>query len=128
MKKVFVLICLVLLPLRHALFAQSLDGKLGAAVKGLEQTRRLQVAVQPPVIRGTNTVTALSEYLRGEISHYAVNSPAFTVVDPARGGTAETIEGDYADTGILVRVTLRLVLNGSAVSGPQSSSIYLSTN
>jgi hypothetical protein len=112
MKKMLVVICLTLLPAGFGVFAQSLDDRIGAAVKGLEQSRRFEVTVQPPVIRGTNTVTSLSEYLQGEITHYAVNSPAFTVVEPARRAPAGTIDGDYVDTGTTVRVTLRLMLAG----------------
>jgi hypothetical protein len=123
MKKTLAVICLALLPAWSAVFAQSLDDKIAAAVKGLEQSRRLEVAVQPPVIRGTNTVTSLSEYLQGEIRHYAVNSPAFTVVEPARPAPGGTIEGDYADTGIAVRVTLRLALAGGAHRASQQFDI-----
>ncbi|MDR1507576.1 MAG: DUF4384 domain-containing protein [Treponema sp.] len=116
MKKMFVLVCLSLLPAGFGVFAQSLDGKIAAAVKGLEQSRRLAVAVEPPAIRGTNTVTALSEYLQGEIRHYATNSPAFTVVEPARSAPAGNIGGWYIDMGTSVRVTLRLAVAGDTAA------------
>jgi hypothetical protein len=116
MKKTFAVVCLAVLPAWSAVFAQSLDDKIATAVKGLEQSRRLEVAVQPPVIRGANTVTPLSEYLQGEISHYAANSLGFTVVEPPRSVPGGTIEGDYTDTGIAVRVTLRLVLTPGRIA------------
>jgi hypothetical protein len=116
MKRILILVCLSLLAAWPGIFAQSLDDKIGSAVKGLEQSRRLEVAVQPPVIRGTNAVTALSEYLQGEITHYAVNSPAFTVVEPTRGVAGGTIAGWYIDMGTAVRVTLSLMLAGDTVT------------
>jgi hypothetical protein len=119
----FAALCFALVPVWSGVFAQSLDNKISAAVKGLEQSRRLDVAVQPPVIRGTNTVTSLSEYLRGEIRHYAANSPAFTIVEGGRGGEGGTIDGDYTDTGIAVRVTLRLVLAGDTDGASQQFDI-----
>jgi hypothetical protein len=125
MKKIFVAACLAVLPVWSAVFAQSLDDKISAAVQGLEQSRRLEVAVRPPVIQGTNTVTALSDYLQGEIRHYAVNSPAFTVVERAGDAAGGAIEGWYLDTGTSVRVMCGLCWPGIRLpKGPRNSSIY----
>jgi len=100
--------CFLIVFLPVAVFSQSLDDKIRTAVKGLEQSQRFEVVIEPPVLQGTNTVTALSAYLQGEIRHYATNSPGFTVVESARSAPKGRITGHYTETGAAIRITLKL--------------------
>jgi hypothetical protein len=109
MKKTFPVICFLVAVLPGAVFPQSLDDKIGAAVKGLEQSLRYEVIVEAPLIQGTAAASPFSEYLRGLIRHYAVNSPAFTVLEGSRSVPQGIITGRYIETNGIVKVTLRLL-------------------
>jgi hypothetical protein len=109
MKKTLLCTCFVAVFLSGAVFSQSLDDRIRTAVKGLEQPLRYEVIVEAPVIRGTRTATPLSEYLQGEIRHYAANSPGFTVREASRSAAQGRIAGSYIETNGVIRVTLRLV-------------------
>jgi hypothetical protein len=109
MKKTFPVIWFLAAVLPGAVFPQSLDDKIGAAVKGLEQSLRYEVVVEAPLIQGTAAATPFSEYLWGTIRHYAVNSPAFTVLEGSRSVPQGIIRGHYIETNGVVKVTFRLL-------------------
>jgi hypothetical protein len=104
MKKTFLFTCFLAAFLPGVVFSQSLDDKIRTAVKGLEQPLRYAVVVEAPVIQGTNTATPFSEYLQGEIRHYATNSPGFTVLEPAGSASQGRISGRYIETGAVIRI------------------------
>jgi hypothetical protein len=109
MKKTFLIICFLAVFLPGAVFSQSLDDRIETAVRGLEQLLRYEVVVEAPAIQGTNTATPFSEYLRGEIRHYAANRPGFTVLEASRGVPRGIITGRYIETNGVLKVTLRLL-------------------